>query len=422
MKLCVIGGGAAGFFGAIRAAELLKDNTSNIKSSVQILEATPNFLKKVRISGGGRCNVTHNLFDTNKLCENYPRGERELKSPFTQFQASDTVEWFKNKGIRLVAESDGRMFPVSNSSETIINCFLKEASRLNIDYKSGLNVQSIEKAPEGDFLIGVRNKAERIRCDKILVATGSSPVGYRLAKSLGHSITDLAPSLFSFKLEDPLLHGLAGTSFKTAAVHIKVENVKKNFVQKGSILVTHWGLSGPAILKISAWAARELKKNNYQGKLVVNWLGAKSAEVVFEKLKTLKACNQNALVKNYRPNEITKSFWEGLLSRLDVDFSKKWSGLSHQELRKIAEHLVNYEFDIKGKNRFKDEFVECGGVNLKEINFKTMESKICKGLYFAGEILDIDGITGGFNFQNAWTTSWLAAGAIFESKRIYRLK
>ncbi len=412
MKIYIIGGGAAGFFGAIRCAQRAKD--LNLKVSIDILEASPNFLKKVRISGGGRCNVTHHIYDSNKFSENYPRGSKELKSPFSQFQALNTVEWFKERGVDLVAESDGRMFPKSNSSETIIDCFLNEAKKLGVNYKPNLNVQAVSLNKDKKFLLTVRNEEQDYACDKLLIATGSSPVGYKLAKSLGHKITNLAPSLFSFKLEDSLLQGLSGTSFKEAEVYVKIDGVKKNFKQRGPVLITHWGLSGPAVLKISAWAARELKESNYKGRLVVNWLGLKNSEVSFELLKSIKSKSEKSLIKNNPPEGLTKAFWEKVLIKNDFTLTLKWMDLSYKDLRKIAEMLTNYSFEIKGKNRYKDEFVECGGVSLKEINFKTMESKVCNNLYFAGEILDIDGITGGFNFQNAWTTSWLAANDIMK--------
>lgn len=413
-KVAIIGGGASGFFAALRLAEL----TKNDDVCISIFEAGPDFLKKVRISGGGRCNVTHNIFEPKQFIQNYPRGARELRSPFSSFQASDTVDWFKERGVELVAEDDGRMFPSTNTSETIIRCFLNETQKFNIDLLNKYNVRSIEKV-ETKFLIKLKDHDD-FTADHIIVATGSSPTGYRFAKNLGHEITDLAPSLFSFKINNALLIDKGGTSFKSAKLSLKITdpslNNKKNFKQEGPLLITHWGLSGPAILKLSAWAAREFKHADYKGRLFVNWLGLDSLEETYTLLTRLKDDNLKASLKNTYPRELTKSFWERILSVLEVNGEKKISETPNKTLKKLAEALFNYEFEVDGKNRFKDEFVECGGVNLKEINFKTMESKITPNLFFTGEILDVDGITGGFNFQNAWTTGWLAGSEI--AKRI----
>ncbi|MGH1468312.1 MAG: NAD(P)/FAD-dependent oxidoreductase [Bdellovibrionales bacterium] len=407
-KVAIIGGGASGFFTALRIAEL------NPQAEIKIFEATPGFLKKVRISGGGRCNVTHNLFGISDFVRNYPRGSKELRSPFMQFQASDTIEWFKKRGIEIVAEADGRMFPKTNSSETIINCFIKEAEHYNIKTLSKHNIESIEKKGSS-FLINIRNE-NSYAADQVVVATGSSPTGYRFAKSLGHTITDLAPSLFSFKISDALLIDRAGTSFKNTKLRLKIlddtPSKNKGFKQEGPLLITHWGLSGPAILKLSAWAAREFKTANYKAHLFVNWLGLNSLEDTISLLSGLKEDNPKTSIKNAYPRELSKSFWERLLSVLEINSDLKYSEASKKTLYKIADALFSYKFEVDGKNRYKDEFVECGGVKLKEVNFKTMESKITPNLFFTGEVLDVDGITGGFNFQNAWTTGWLAGSEI----------
>jgi predicted Rossmann fold flavoprotein len=404
-KIVIVGGGAAGFFAAINAAENLK--SKNINFDIHILESSGSVLKKVRISGGGRCNVTHNLFDISAFCERYPRGAQELKSAFHVFQAKDTVEWFKARGVSLVAEEDGRMFPDTNTSETIIDCFLNSVRQSPIQIKLNHKVESIQKTQSGQFLVSVLN-SESILADSILVATGSSAFGYKLAKELGHTITELAPSLFSFKISDSIINELSGLSFENAEVKLVIEN-EKPFKERGPLLITHWGLSGPAVLKISAWAAREMLHANYSGKLIVNWLAADKIESVIDNLKDIKSKNQKSQVQNSYPEKLAKRFWIQLLQKASIQIDKRWADVSYKEINLIGQFLFSTELQILGKNRYKDEFVECGGVALKEINFKTMESKLCPGLYFAGEVLDIDGITGGFNFQNAWTGAWIAA-------------
>jgi len=404
-KILIVGGGAAGFFAAINAAENLK--SKNIKFDIQILESSSSVLKKVRISGGGRCNVTHNLFDINSFCERYPRGYQELKSAFHNFQAKDTVQWFQSRGVSLVAEDDGRMFPDTNTSETIIDCFLNLARENNVQIKLNHKVESIKKLASGQFEVSVLN-FENIFADSVMIATGSSAFGHRLAKELGHTIAELAPSLFSFKISDSLINELSGLSFENTEVKLVIDN-EKPFKERGPLLITHWGLSGPAVLKISAWAAREMLHSNYMAKLIVNWLGLEKLEVVSEILKEIKLANKKSQIQNAYPEKLAKRFWIQFLQKINISLDKRWADISNKEIQLLADGLFATEFQVLGKNRYKDEFVECGGVSLKEINFKTMESKICPGLYFAGEVLDIDGITGGFNFQNAWTGAWIAA-------------
>jgi len=407
-KIVVIGGGAAGFFAAINAAEFAAKSKSQVQ--VQIFEASNLILKKVRISGGGRCNVTHNLFDVRAFCERYPRGSKELNSPFHFFQAQDTVQWFKNRGVNLVAEEDGRMFPDTNTSETIIDCFLDSAQKANVEIKLNHKVDSVQKTENGPFLIQIRN-LEPVLADKVMIATGSSAFGYQLAESLGHSITELAPSLFSFKITDSLISDLPGLSFENVEVKLLIEN-EKPFKERGPLLITHWGLSGPAVLKISAWAAREMLHSNYLGKLRVNWTGYERIEAVVDLLKKLKLEGQKSQIQNIYPEFLAKRFWLKILEKSNIPMEKRWADTSNKELQALSESLFSTELEILGKNRYKDEFVECGGIALNEINFKKMESKICPGLYFAGEVLDIDGITGGFNFQNAWTGAWIAANSM----------
>ena len=403
--IVIIGGGAAGFFSAINAAQLAKQKGLSV--DIRILEASGQVLKKVKVSGGGRCNVTHHCFDVKIFCQNYPRGSRELLSPMQRFQAKDTVEWFKKAGVRLVAEADGRMFPDTNSSQTIIDCYLDLAKQFKIQLMTNNPVTAIEPLPSRQLKLHIRGK-ESFIADSVLVATGSSPAGYRLAESLGHTITELAPSLFSFKIKDPLISGLQGLSFSDATLKLTLPG-KKTFRQTGPVLITHWGLSGPAILKLSAWAAREMKHANYNGTLTVNWMGTDKSSDVGNRLKQMKEENLKSYLKNSYPENLPKRFWLNLLDKHSIDRDKQWAKTSNKELSKICHGLVATQLNILGQNRFKDEFVECGGVTLSEVNFKTMQSKVCPGLHFAGELLDVDGITGGFNFQNAWTTGWVAA-------------
>lgn len=404
-KIVIVGGGAAGFFAAINAAERAREKQQNV--DIRILEFSGSVLKKVRISGGGRCNVTHNLFDPRQFCERYPRGAKELLASFQRFQASDTVNWFAEHGVRLVAEEDGRMFPDTNTSETIIECFLQNIKSLGVHVLLNHRVESIEKNQNNQFVVGIAGQPALI-ADSVMIATGSSPQGHRLAESLGHTITELAPSLFSFKISDPMLEDLSGLSFANAETKLVIADVKP-FKESGPLLITHWGLSGPAVLKISAWAAREMMRAEYRAKLIVNWMGAKRIEDVLTVLRSIKERNLKAQIHNVYPDVLAKRFWIKVLEKSHVPEDKRWADISNKELQVVANVLFASEFDVLGKNRYKDEFVECGGVSLKEINFKTMESKICPGLFFSGEVLDIDGITGGFNFQNAWTGSWIAS-------------
>ena len=407
-KIAIIGGGAAGFFCAINAAKLAVD--LGLPVEVVILEASNSYLKKVRISGGGRCNVTHNCFDVQTFCRNYPRGTRELISPMQKFQAKDTVEWFRNAGVNLVAEADGRMFPDTNSSETIINCYLELVDKYKIKLQPKSVVTEINRVSDKEIQLQIRDR-ETLTVSAALIATGSSPGGYTLAESIGHSISERAPSLFSFKIKDPLLTELSGLSFSESSLKLSIAG-KKTFKQTGPTLITHWGLSGPAILKLSAWAAREMKRANYQASLTVNWIGLDRLDDVQEILKEIRDKNTKSFVKNTYPTQLPKRFWLNLLEKCKVPLEKQWGGISKKELNTIAENLFGCQLTILGQNRFKEEFVECGGVSNREVDFKTMQSKVFPGIYFAGEILDIDGITGGFNFQNAWTTGWTAAQAM----------
>lgn len=396
-KLVVIGGGAAGFFGALAAREVDRS------ASIRILEKHAKLLAKVQISGGGRCNVTHACFDPKLLTQNYPRGYQELLGPFYRFQPQDVMEWFEKRGINLKIEADGRVFPTSDDSQTIIDCFFSEAKKKNIQIQTQCGVNDIIKE-EGKFKLFLTD-GSTLEADAVLVATGSAPKPFEWLKKLGHTINPLVPSLFTFNLPDAGLQDLAGVSFGDAKVYFK--EIPK-LVQTGSLLITHWGLSGPCVLKLSAWAARELHALNYQATLVVNWLPSVNIE---ESCHVAKKNDPKKHLHTFCPFNLPKSFWKRICERLQWEESQCYATLSNQQIKNLKSALQEDHHLVAGKSTNKDEFVTCGGVRLNEVNFKTMESKIVPHLYFAGEVLDIDGVTGGFNFQNAWTTSWIAGQA-----------
>ena len=401
LKVVVIGGGAAGFFGAIAVTNIPHVN-------VTLLEAGSQPLSKVRISGGGRCNVTHHCFEPDRLVLNYPRGGKALRGAFSRFQPLDTVEWFQSRGVKLKTEADGRMFPVTDSSETIINCLTTAADKAGVMVHTNSAVKTINK-DASKFQIELKN-GRIIKCDRLLIATGSNPLGYRWAKQLGHTIVTPVPSLFTFKINDPRIQGLAGISVNNAKVTLLISG-KKTLEQTGALLITHWGLSAPAILKLSAWGARILHESKYNLSLKVNWLPDYNQETLKQHLFTTKTEFPKKKIINYCPVDLSKRLWQSLVNYVGIK-DKIWAELNKKELNKLVLELLQGQYNIQGKGAFKDEFVTCGGVSLKEIDFKTMESKICPHLYFAGEILDIDGVTGGFNFQSAWTTGWLAGNAM----------
>ncbi|GAB4541284.1 MAG: NAD(P)/FAD-dependent oxidoreductase [Pleurocapsa sp.] len=404
LEVIVIGGGAAGFFGAISITE------TNPSIKVTLIEAGRKPLAKVRISGGGRCNVTHHCFDPALLSQNYPRGGKALRGAFTRFQPQDTIHWFESRGAKLKTEADGRMFPITDSSETIINCLMNGIKRSGVILRTGVAVKNVSY--EKCFQVELKN-GEKLSCDRLFIATGSNPLGYRWAKALGHNIESPVPSLFTFNIKDPRFQGLAGVSVQSAVV--RLGSGKNKLEQTGAVLITHWGLSGPAILKLSAWAARSLYDLNYTASLQINWLPEFNRETLTEYLLTIKSQHPKKKIFSFCPLELPKRLWQSLAISAGINPEKIWTELSKKELNKLATEIVQGQYQITGKGVFKEEFVTCGGVNLKEINFKTMESKKCPGLYFAGEVLDIDGVTGGFNFQSAWTTSWLAGVAIANS-------
>ena len=407
MNVIVIGGGAAGFFGAIACAE------ANPQLKVTLIEAGNKPLAKVRISGGGRCNVTHHCFEPARLVANYPRGGKALRGAFSRFQPRDTVQWYESRGVKLKTEADGRMFPITDSSETIIKCLIQAADQAGVELRTGVGVKTVKQYLDdrGASYFQVELKNERVmKCDRLLIATGSNPLGYRWAKNLGHKIESAVPSLFTFNVRDNRLQGLAGVSVSNAQV--KLGTGKNKLEQTGALLITHWGVSGPAILKLSAWGARSLFDFKYNSPLQINWLPESNQEDLNQLLTSLKQTNPQKKIVNYCPVELPKRLWQSLINYVEINPNKAWSEISKKELNKLVAEIVQGQYEITGKGAFKDEFVTCGGVSLKEVNFKTMESKKCPGLYFAGEILDIDGVTGGFNFQSAWTTSWLAGQAI----------
>lgn len=407
LNIIVIGGGAAGFFAAIACAKVNNNVRNNVR--VNLLEAGTKPLAKVRISGGGRCNVTHHCFEPNQLVQNYPRGGKALRGAFSRFQPQDTVEWYESRGVKLKTEADGRMFPVTDSSATIIDCLTKEAAKLGVILHTKTPVKSLE-CNQQKFQIGLRN-GSKLLADRVLIATGSNPLGYRWAKQLGHTIESPVPSLFTFNIQDPRLKDLAGVSVDNARLKLLATG-KTKLEQTGALLITHWGISGPATLKLSAWGARFLHEHNYHSGLEINWLPQYNQETLKQELLHIKSATPKKKIITYCPLLLPKRLWQSLVNYVGINPDKIWADLSKKELNKLTIEILQGQYKITGKGVFKEEFVTCGGVSLKEINFKTMESKICPGLYFAGEVLDIDGVTGGFNFQSAWTTGWLAGNAL----------
>jgi predicted Rossmann fold flavoprotein len=398
--ILIVGGGAAGFFSAINIVE------RNPKLKVAILERGKEVLSKVRVSGGGRCNVTHACFEPNELVKFYPRGEKELRGPFHQFCSGDTIEWFEKHGVELKIEDDGRMFPVSNSSQTIIDCFLHASHKLGITILTGQSVQSIFKK---DNCWKIETQTENYLAEKLILATGSNPKIWDMLHTFGHAIITPVPSLFTFNIKDPRIKELPGI-----ATQVNVKVIASKLESTGPLLITHWGMSGPAILKLSAWGARILHDKNYQFAIEVNWLNEIETEEVETLLKELKQEHAKKTVAKKSPFELQNRLWESLVLASGIGAETKWADLSKIQLQNLANQLTKGIFQVNGKSTFKEEFVTAGGIDLKEINFKTMESKLHPNLYFAGEIVNIDAITGGFNFQNAWTSGFIVANAIAE--------
>ncbi|MEO1682305.1 MAG: NAD(P)/FAD-dependent oxidoreductase [Cyanobacteria bacterium J06631_12] len=413
LNIAVVGGGAAGYFGAIAAA------AAHPEHRVTLYEAGSQPLAKVRISGGGRCNVTHHCFDPAQLVQNYPRGGKALRGAFSRFQPKDTVDWFASRGVKLKTEADGRMFPVTDDSATVIACLSRAAERAGVQVKTRSPI--VGAVWHGEWFELTLKSQQTVRCDRLLLTTGSSPAGHRIARNLGHTLMPPVPSLFTFNVADKRLHQLSGVAVNPVAVRLKLEgtesrrarNAAKALSQRGPLLITHWGFSGPAVLKLSAWGARLLHERKYKAQLVVNWLPDRSEAQLSDTLQQMKQAHGRRAIATHSPLAgLSKRLWQYLLLRLDMDASQTWATLSKKQLNRLVQTVARSTFDITGKGVFKDEFVTCGGVSLKEVDFKTMESRLIPGLYFSGEILDIDGVTGGFNFQSAWTTSWLAGQAI----------
>jgi predicted Rossmann fold flavoprotein len=399
-RVVIVGGGAAGFFAAITCAE------ADPAASVTILEKSARFLSKVKISGGGRCNVTHACFDARALATQYPRGERPLIGPFQAFQPQDTIDWFRKRGVEMYTQDDGCLFPVSDSSQTIIDCFITAAHNAGVTMRNRAGVEAITH--NGNVFTLTLTGGEKLHAERVLLATGGCRVAAMgdLAVSLGHTLEPPVPSLFTFHVAAKWVHDLAGIVIEP------VEASAAGLRETGILLFTHWGLSGPVILRLSAWGARELAALDYKFPLRLNWFPGTSIEQVGERLDARRAESPAKLVVNTPLAPLTARLWEALVLASGLPRETRWSGLSKAGRHALLQQLTRTELPVTGKTMNKDEFVTCGGVRLSEVDFKTMESRVVPGLYFAGELLDIDGITGGFNFQSCWTTGWLAGNAM----------
>jgi predicted Rossmann fold flavoprotein len=406
-KLVVIGGGAAGFFCAINAARL------DPNLDVCILEKSNKLLAKVKVSGGGRCNTTHACFELPELVQKYPRGQNFLKKTFHWFNTTDTVEWFASRGVDLKTEADGRMFPQSNESQTIIDCLLKEADKYKVQVQIQTAVEKITINDAGVFLLQTTSKT--IEANYVCIATGGFPKAqqFDFITNLGHSIETPVPSLFTFNMPGNPITELMGVSVPEAQVKIAGSKI----MATGPLLITHWGMSGPAILKCSAWGARELANVGYQFTIRVNWIPTYAEQDLRTAWPLIRSEQGNIKMGGRNPFELPSRLWLHLLTVAGIDAGTSWATLTSGGQNKLIVALTAFECKVAGKTTFKDEFVTCGGVILSEIDANTMQSKLHKGLYFAGEIMDIDGITGGFNFQNAWTSGWIAAKSIVDSKK-----
>ncbi|QMU31517.1 NAD(P)/FAD-dependent oxidoreductase [Adhaeribacter radiodurans] len=405
--MVVVGGGAAGFFGAITCAE------NNRKAKVILFEKTNKLLAKVRISGGGRCNVTHHCLNPNQLIQFYPRGGKFLKQPFKEFGAQETVAWFQQRGVRLHTEPDGRMFPDTNDSATIVNCLMSGANKAGVKVETSISVNKIVplRAPDqpGEFELQLSD-GKALFAHKVLVTTGGGPKieNYQWLQSLGLAIQEPVPSLFTFNVPRSPFQELAGV----AVPKVKVKIAGQNLENEGPLLITHWGFSGPAILKLSAWGARVLQQLKYHFTILINWVPEHTEESLRAFLLQHRHDYSRRTVAAHPLFNLPHRLWKAILDLASINDQVKWSDLPAKNQNKLLEHLLRSPFEVRGKTTFKDEFVTCGGLDLNGINPKTMESKQFPGLYFAGEILDIDGITGGFNFQAAWTTAYLAGKAM----------
>ncbi|AQS93866.1 flavoprotein [Polaribacter sp. BM10] len=402
-KIVIIGGGAAGYFTAINAKE------NNPDLDITILEKGKDVLQKVKISGGGRCNVTHACFEPKELVKFYPRGEKELLGPFHQFMTGDTFEWFDDRGVPLKIENDNRVFPEANTSQAIIDCFQKSVSNLGIKVLTNSGVNSVSK--ENNNWI-INTKEQVFKADQLVVAAGSSKKVWDLCKTLDHAVVEPVPSLFTFNINDKRLVDLLGTSVPNATVNI----IDSKLEASGPLLITHWGLSGPAVLKLSAFGARLLADKNYQYNVAVNWLSRPTDKVLNVLLNLKKKEPRKTVILKSPFTEISKRLWERFVLFASISKTQNWADLNNAQLEKLAKELTNGIYNANGRTTFKDEFVTAGGIDLKEINFKRFESKKHKNLFFVGEVLNIDAVTGGFNFQNAWTGGFICAKALAEEE------
>ena len=400
--LVVVGGGAAGFMTAVTAAE-------NGVERIIILEGSSKLMEKVRISGGGRCNVTNASWIPNELVENYPRGGIKLLESFNRFAAGDVFDWFEKRGLNLKIEADNRVFPVSDSSLDVISCLKKNAITKGVEISTKFFVKEILKTSDNLFTI-LNSEKNSIIAKNIILSTGGHPSGHKLAKNFGHTIIRPVPSLFTFSTKETKLNECSGVSIKNIDIEIQLNN--KSFKNRGDLLITHWGFSGPAVLKLSSIAARELFDQKYKFNLIIRWSNLEYKELK-EKIDNLKLNNGKLNLINLRPLPLlTKRLWVFLLNKMEINKDKKWSDLLADEREKMINSLLKDKYIISSKGPFGEEFVTSGGVSINEVNFKSMESLICPGLFFSGEVLDVDGITGGFNFQHCWTSGWLAGQAV----------
>lgn len=396
----IVGGGASGFFAAINIAE------QNPDIKVAILERGKDILTKVKISGGGRCNVTHAEFIPQDLVTNYPRGEKELLGPFHTFMTGDTIAWFEERGVELKIEEDGRMFPVSNSSQTIIDCFLNEAKKHNVEVLRNEPVVSLVHQ-ENSWV--VNTKTDSLVCKKLIIATGSNPKIWKVLENLGHTVTSPVPSLFTFNIKDDRIKDIPGV----VAKNVNVKVVDSNLESDGPLLITHWGMSAPSILKLSAFGALELAKRAYKFAIEVNFINTDYNIAISQLNEIKKELNKKKII-NYTQFDLPKRLWHQLVLASQIDLETRWADCTKVQIENLAKQLTTAIFNVDGKSTFKEEFVTAGGVNLKEVNFKTFESKLHEDLYFVGEVLNIDAVTGGFNFQNAWTGAYIVSQNIFK--------
>jgi len=403
----IVGGGAAGYFGAITCANAIKSSSRSHPPRVLIVERARKVLQKVKISGGGRCNVTHDCLDPKEMASRYPRGNKALIGPLHRFGVSETIAWFEGHGVELKTESDGRMFPITDDSQTIITCLTEAARAANVELRTSSHVERVSalsgSSKKARFEVILRG-GERLQARNVMLATGGtrSTSGADIAEQLGHTLAPAIPSLFTFRIADPRLDDLQGLSVE----HTEVKVLGESLADVGPLLITHWGMSGPGILKVSAWGARELYVRNYRFDIEVNWLPGIDVPGRLQSLRDSWGKRQVASRCPFEP--IPKRLWERLVEAAGIDTSTRWAELPKSRAKALSEQLTRACFEVDGKSTNKDEFVTCGGVLTDEIDMRTMESRISPGLYFAGELVDIDGVTGGYNFQNAWTTGYLA--------------